>query len=159
MRSARLQELPLGDRSTLDVALAPEAFSLKEIVISSVGIEKEKQSVGYSVQRLDNDAIVNARETNLVNALNSKVAGAEVISISGSPGASANIVIRGHSSLNNNSPLFIVDGVPIDNSYAGSNFTDQSNRGIDINPDDIETATYYLSAGYLRQTGIVPTLT
>ena len=83
--------------------------------------------------------MVDARESNLVNALSSKVAGVQVISSSGNPGASANIVIRGRTSLNENSPLFIIDGVPVDNSFAGSNFTDQSNRAIDINPDDIET--------------------
>lgn len=135
------KEVAIGDRSTLNVSIVPEDLFLKEVVISAVGIEKEKQSVGYSVQRLDSDALVNARETNLVNALNSKVAGVEVISTSGSPGASANIVIRGRTSLNNNSPLFVVDGVPIDNSYASSNFVDHANRGIDINPDDIESLT------------------
>ncbi len=135
------QYVPINGRSSIDIKLSPEALSVDEVVIAAVGIEKEKQSVGYSVQKLDTDALVNARETNLVNALSSKVAGVEVTSTSGSPGASANIVIRGRSSLNNNAPLFIVDGVPIDNSYAGSNFIDHSNRGIDLNPDDIESLT------------------
>ncbi|GAB4408580.1 MAG: SusC/RagA family TonB-linked outer membrane protein [Bacteroidia bacterium] len=134
-------EVPVGTAPILNIDMEAVAVSLQEVVIAAVGIEREKQSVGYAVQSLDNTALVNARETNLVNALSSKVAGVEVVSSSGSPGASANIVIRGRASLNNNSPLFVVDGVPIDNSYAGSNFVDHANRAIDINPDDIASLT------------------
>ena len=77
-----------------------------------------------------------------MNALSSKVAGVEITSSSGTPGASSNIVIRGRVSLTrSNSPLFVVDGVPISNDYAGSYYVDHSNRAIDINPNDIESIT------------------
>ncbi|MCB0518627.1 MAG: SusC/RagA family TonB-linked outer membrane protein [Saprospiraceae bacterium] len=135
------KEIPIGNQGSLQVALSEASEVLKEVVVTAIGVEKEVKSVGYSLESVDNQALVDAREANLVNALSSKVAGVQVTSTSGSPGASANIVIRGRASLNNNSPLFVVDGVPIDNSYAGSNFTDQSNRAIDINPDDIESLT------------------
>ena len=135
------QEIEIGGKSYIEVTLSLDAELIDEVVITAIGIEKEKKTVGYSVQNLGGSDIENARESNLVNALTSKVSGVEVTSTSGNPGASANIVIRGRSSLNNNSPLFVVDGVPIDNSYAGSNFIDHSNRAIDINPSDIENLT------------------
>ncbi|NRA47807.1 MAG: TonB-dependent receptor plug domain-containing protein, partial [Phaeodactylibacter sp.] len=131
-------EVPIDARSTIDVQMSESAEVLEEVVVTAVGIERSKKALGYSAEEVGGEQLVNARESNLVNALSSKVAGVQVISSSGNPGASANIVIRGRTSLNENSPLFIIDGVPIDNSFAGSNFTDQSNRAIDINPDDIE---------------------
>ncbi len=135
------QIISIGDRLRIDLNLSEAASLLDEVVISAIGIQKEKKAIGYAVQEVDEATLENARETNLVNALSSKVAGVEVVSTSGSPGASANIVIRGRASLNNNAPLFVVDGVPIDNSFAGSNFVDHSNRGIDLNPNDIASLT------------------
>lgn len=132
-------EVPVGERTTIDVRMNESAEVLDEVVVTAVGIERSKKALGYAAEEVGGEQLVNARESNLVNALSSKVAGVQVISSSGNPGASANIVIRGRTSLNENSPLFIIDGVPIDNSFAGSNFTDQSNRAIDINPDDIES--------------------
>lgn len=132
-------EVPLNGRTKIDIRMSESAEVLDEVVVTAVGIERSKKALGYSAEEVGGEELVSSRETNLVNALSSKVAGVQVISSSGNPGASANIVIRGRTSLNENSPLFIIDGVPIDNSFAGSNFTDQSNRAIDINPDDIET--------------------
>lgn len=135
------KEVPIGNQTNFQVVLGEAPEILKEVVVTAIGVEKQVKAVGYSLESVDNEQLVNARESNLVNALSSKVAGVQVTSTSGSPGASANIVIRGRASLNNNSPLFVVDGVPIDNSYAGSNFIDHSNRAIDVNPDDIESLT------------------
>ncbi len=138
------QEIAIGGRSTLDVSMTPDELQLDEVVVTAVGIEANRRSLGYSVQNVDAEEIVNSRETNLVNALNSKVAGVTVTSSSGSPGSSANIRVRGATSINgSNSPLFVIDGVPIDNSESGSDVdgVDQSNRAIDINPNDIESLT------------------
>jgi len=121
-----------------------EGKLLDEIVVTAGGLEKNKARLGYAIQNVDSEDIVNSQEVNLVNALNSKVAGVQVVSSSGSPGASANIRIRGNTSINGgNSPLFVIDGVPIDNSSSGNatDGVDQSNRAIDINPNDIETMT------------------
>ncbi|TXB65579.1 SusC/RagA family TonB-linked outer membrane protein [Phaeodactylibacter luteus] len=135
----RRLEVPVGGRERIDVRLSEAAALLDEVVVTAVGIERSQKALGYAAQEVGGEQLSNAREGNLVNALSAKVAGVQVVSSSGNPGASANIVIRGRTSLGENSPLFIIDGVPIDNSFAGSNFTDQSNRAIDINPDDIES--------------------
>ena len=136
------REVPIEGRTTIDVALGQSAELLDEVIVSAFGVKREKKSIGYAAQNVSGDDLVNSRETNLVSALSSKVAGVNVISTSGNPGASANIAIRGRTSFSdNNSPLFVIDGVPIDNDYAGSNFTDQSNRAIDLDPNDIESVT------------------
>ena len=152
------QRIPIQARSQIDVVLLEGAQALQEVIVSALGVERDKKAIGYAAQEIDGDAIVQSRETNLISALSGKIAGVDVISSSGSPGASANIVIRGRTSFSgSNAPLIVVDGIPIDNSYAGSNFTDQSNRAIDINPNDIEnisvlkgtaaTALYGMRAG------------
>ncbi|RMG59564.1 MAG: SusC/RagA family TonB-linked outer membrane protein [Bacteroidetes bacterium] len=138
------QEIAIGGRSRIDVNMMADVLQIEEVVVTAVGIEANRRSLGYSVQNVVSDEIVNARETNLVNALNSKVAGVTVVSSSGSPGSSANIRVRGATSINgSNSPLFVIDGVPIDNSETGNDVdgVDQSNRAIDINPNDIESLT------------------
>lgn len=135
------QEL-IGDREEFNVFLTPAVQVLQEVMVTSLGIKRDEKTIGFSAEQLAGEALVDAGETNLVSALSGKVAGVDIITSSGSPGASANIVIRGRTSFNgSNAPLFVVDGIPIDNSYAGSNFTDQSNRAIDINPNDIEQIT------------------
>ena len=154
----REKTIQVGDQSEIVIWLSESSEIMDEIVITAIGVAKDKKSIGYAAQEIGGELISEARETNLVNALSSKVAGVEVQSTSGSPGASANIVIRGRTSISgSNSPLFVIDGIPIDNSFAGSNFTDQSNRAIDINPEDIEnisvlkgaaaTALYGMRAG------------
>jgi TonB-linked SusC/RagA family outer membrane protein len=138
---ATLEE-EVGDRTTINVYLNPQTELLDEVIVTSLGIRREEKTIGFAAEQISGEALVNARETNLVSALSGKVAGVDIISTSGSPGASANIVIRGRTSFNgSNAPLFVIDGIPIDNSYAGSNFTDQSNRAIDLNPNDIEDIT------------------
>lgn len=141
------QENEIGARSVIDVGMLADARELSEVVITAVGIEQNKRSLGYSVQNVAADDIRNAGESNLINALNSKVAGVSVVSGSGSPGASASIRIRGNTSINgSNSPLFVIDGIPIDNSSANVEDTsgngalsgyDFSNRVVDLNSSDI----------------------
>jgi len=124
--------------------LVPDAIDVGEVVVTAVGIEANKAALGYSIENVNPDDVVAAKETNLVNALSSKVAGVVVTSSSGSPGASANIRIRGNTSINgSNSPLFVVDGVPIDNSSSGNGTAgvDNSNRAVDLNPNDIASMT------------------
>ncbi len=138
------KEAIVGASSTLDMSLQPSTKELGEVVVTAVGLESDKRALGYSIQTVEPDELVNARETNLTNALNAKVAGVQVISSSGSPGSSANIRIRGNTSINgNNSPLFVVDGIPIDNQEFGNGVAgvDQSNRVVDLNPSDIASLT------------------
>lgn len=134
--------IPIQGRKNIDVVLQEDKLLLDEVVITAIGISREKKQVGYALQDVKGDEITQSREPNLINSLNAKVAGVQITSTSGTPGASASIRIRGNSSIGgSNEPLFVVDGIPIDNAYRGSNFTDQANRVLDINPDDIEEIT------------------
>jgi len=135
--------IDLDSRDSYMVILR-EGEILDEIVVTAGGLEKNKARIGYAIQNVDPDELVKSKEVNIVDALNSKVAGVSVVSSSGSPGASSNIRVRGSTSINGtNSPLFVVDGVPIDNSEIGAGVggVDQSNRAIDINPNDVASMT------------------
>ncbi len=140
------QEITLGASNVIDITLE-EGVELGEVVITAIGLEANRRSLGYTVQNVDAGDIVASKETNLLNALSGKVAGVTVTSSNGSPGGSSSIRIRGNTSIGrSNSPLFVVDGVPIDNSEIFTNGTstggvDQSNRAIDINPNDIASVT------------------
>jgi TonB-linked SusC/RagA family outer membrane protein len=132
----------LNNQTVVNVNLTLDTKTLEEVVVTAIGIKAEKKSLGYAAQEVKGDDISNAQQPNIVNALSSKVAGVEVTSSSGTPGASSNIVIRGRTSLSgNNSPIFVIDGVPMSNDYSGSYYVDHSNRAIDINPNDIESVT------------------
>jgi TonB-linked SusC/RagA family outer membrane protein len=119
---------------------------LEEVVITALGISREKKSLGYASQEVKGDQVNTAKESNFINSLSGKVSGVE-IKRNNNLGASSNIVIRGFKSLTgNNQALFVVDGVPIDNSNTtttnvaqGVGGYDYGNAASDINPDDIET--------------------
>ena len=138
------QEVAIGARSVIDVQMESDIQQLSEVVVTATGLEANKAALGYSVQNVDADQIVESREPNIVNALNAKVAGVTVVSSAGTPGGSSNIRIRGNTSINgSNSPLFVVDGVPIDNREFGGGVdgVNRSNRAVDLNPNDIEKMT------------------
>jgi TonB-linked SusC/RagA family outer membrane protein len=120
-------------------------IAIDDIVVTALGITREKKSLGYSVQDVKGDELTQAKETNIVNSLQGRVSGAQITSTSGAVGASSRIVLRGTSSLSqNNQPLFVVDGIPIDNSTFGSTGNEGTNRGngaADVNPDDIESVS------------------
>lgn len=145
----RTIEVPIEGRSTVDVAMAVDTRQLDELIVTAFGVEQERKSLGYSVQEVRAASLVQAQQPNLVNALQGKVAGVQITNSGGAPGAASVIMIRGGTSLSgNNQPLFIVDGIPIDNSAPasrgvglGAQNTVNSNRGIDINPEDIESIT------------------
>ncbi len=147
------QEIAVGNRRIIDVAMQESAQEIEEVVVTAMGISREKKSLGYSVQSVSSGEIARTSETNVINSLASKVAGLQVISSGGVPGASSKILIRGNSSFTgNNQPLIVLDGVPIDNSTRSTVAGDypfnpilegvnNSNRALDINPDDIESVT------------------
>ena len=123
-----------------DVILSPAENSLDAVVITALGISKRKKSLGYATQELKYDDIAQAKETNIVNSLAGKVAGVRITNTQGDMGSSR-IVIRGETSISgNNQPLFIVDGIPVDNSQIlGTNGSrDFRNAISDINPEDID---------------------
>ncbi|NDC76822.1 MAG: SusC/RagA family TonB-linked outer membrane protein [Chitinophagia bacterium] len=134
--------IPLSGEA-LSIMLVRETQQLEDVVVTALGRSSQRKSLGYSIQEVKGDALVQARETNLVNSLAGRVAGVNVVGGSNSIGGSSRIVIRGETSLaGNNQPLFVVDGIPINNNISASSQRqniDYGNGAGDINPDDIET--------------------
>ena len=140
------QTINVVDRTNINVALTTEVGALEEVVVTALGITREKKSLGYASQEVKGDQVNTAKESNFINSLSGKVSGVE-IKRNNNLGSSSNIVIRGFKSLTgNNQALFVVDGVPIDNANTTSVGTaqggggyDYGNAASDINPDDIES--------------------
>ena len=132
--------------TNLQVRLEPDTRVLREVVVTALGISREKKTLGYSATSIKGDEIVNAKTINPLQALQGKVAGVEIAS-SQAVGGTQNIAIRGYSSFGNNQPLIIVDGVPMTNTQnrsGGGGLNSQSDYGSGINalnPSDIEDIT------------------
>lgn len=142
------QRVPVAGQRFVNITLSPDRINLREVTVTALGISREKKSLGYAVQEVGGGSLDKARETNLVSALAGKVAGLTIVGNPSGIGSSARVTIRGERSLNinNNQPLFVVDGVPISNQLTGS--TGRGNQDADfgngagfINPDDIENVT------------------
>lgn len=138
-------EVSVGSRSVVDVSLTPGAENLNEVVVTALGIKREKRSLGYSVGEVSGKDIVNVPQENVLNALSGRVAGVTINQTSGA-GSSVSVIIRGATSLSNdNQPLFVIDGVPVANSLnnirsmGDRNNVDYGNAISDINPDDVES--------------------
>ncbi len=138
-------EVEIGTQSTFNVKMETDVFGIDEVVVTALGISREKKGLGYAVQDVKGDELITAREPNVVNSLQGKLSGVQITNSSGNVGAGSRIIIRGMSTLTgNNQPLFVVDGVPIINSYSdlGSySGTDYGNSSSDINPSDIENVS------------------
>jgi len=135
------QEIKLAGQTSLNIQLEEAQNALNEVVVTALNIPKEKKSLGYAVQELKAKDLSEAKETNLVNAFSGKIAGVQVTNSQGDMGSSR-IIIRGETSISgNNQPLFVINGVPVDNTQnlgtAGSR--DFANTISDINAEDIET--------------------
>jgi len=140
------QEVVVGSQSVVDVALSPSAEVIEGVVVTALGIKREKKALGYSMQELKGDAMTETRDPNVVNSLSGKIAGLEVKQASTGPSGSSRIVIRGNNSIGaNNQPLVVVDGIPINSStggtddYWGNRNVDRGSGIADISPDDIES--------------------
>jgi TonB-linked SusC/RagA family outer membrane protein len=137
-------ERPIGADNQIDIALATDSKQLSEVVVTALGIERDKRSLGYATQEVKAEQISQKSEPNVLSALQGKVAGVTITTASGLPGASSNINIRGITSLQgNNQPLFVVDGIPISNDIdrtsSSLNGAQQSNRALDIDPENVES--------------------
>ncbi|MEP0712543.1 MAG: TonB-dependent receptor plug domain-containing protein, partial [Algoriphagus sp.] len=153
------KSITVGSATTLDVVLASSASDLDEFIVTAFGISQEKKSLGYAAQSINSDAILESKQVNVVNALQGQVAGVQVTNSGGAPGQSARIIIRGINSLDpnaDNQPLFVVDGVPVDNSTVESAGTPRgmSNRIADINPNDIENMSVLKGAAATALYGV-----
>lgn len=140
-------EVEIGSRSVIDLEMSSDIQQLNEVVVTALGVSREKKAIGYSVQEVNTEELAQASEPNVVNALQGQVAGVQIQGTSGTLGGSSRITVRGSSSfLGENQPLFVVDGMPINNdNYAnssqlsgfGGGSYDYGNAASDINPEDI----------------------
>ena len=138
------QNLALGDKNVLNVTLSEDTQIIDEVVVTALGIKREKKMLGYAVQELKSDQLNKTGDPSVTSALQGKVAGLQMNTAGTGLGGSTKITIRGNSSLaDNNQPLWIVDGVPFsdnnnsDASYYGG--VDRGGSAMDINPEDIES--------------------
>ncbi|WP_020529710.1 SusC/RagA family TonB-linked outer membrane protein [Flexithrix dorotheae] len=135
------KEVEIGNQAEINVDMELDETKLEEVVVTALGIERNKDQLGYATQNLDGKDVNEARETNFVNSLSGKIAGVNVVSNS-TVGSSSRITIRGESSLQfqNNQPLFVVDGVPIGNDpVQNTTAADYGNSAAEFNPADIES--------------------
>lgn len=139
-----LQEIPLKGKSTIEVIMSENNVSLDEVVVTALGIKKQAKALGYAVAEVKGDDITGGRDGNAITALSGRMAGVDISTGSGGPSGSTRVLIRGNSQLSgSNLPLYVVDGVPMDNTQLGSA---DNNGGYDmgdglssINPGDIES--------------------
>lgn len=142
------QEASVTNGSVIDIRLIDTATTLSNVIVTAAGIKRQKNTLGYSVSTLQADQIAQKSESNPIRALEGKVAGVNIQGSGGTAGGATNITIRGNSSLsNNNQPLFVVDGVPFDNSSFSNVGTSTvgaaavTNRAYDIDPNNILSMT------------------
>ncbi|MND44862.1 Vitamin B12 transporter BtuB [compost metagenome] len=140
------REVTLGTGSVYNIALDQDTRQLGEVVVTALGVGREKKSLGYSATKVASEEINRASPVNIMGGLQGKVAGVDISSTTGAPGGSSKVILRGFSSINgSNQPLFVIDGVPVNNSRAGGTSTtltenyDFGNAMNDINPNDIES--------------------
>ena len=144
----KTKEVTLTSTNVLTITLDPDVTQLESVVVTAIGIKRSEKSLGYSATSVKTDDLTAARNTNVMSGIQGKVAGVSV-SNSGGPGGSTKVIIRGTSSFTDNQPLYVIDGVPINNSYQGtyqggnvvSQTVDFGNRANDIDPENIESVT------------------
>ncbi|PHN07279.1 SusC/RagA family TonB-linked outer membrane protein [Flavilitoribacter nigricans] len=139
-------EVAIGSQSYLEIILKETEITLGEVVVTALGVEREKKALGYAVQDVDASELAKARSTNVVNGLSGRVAGIQ-ITAANAPGGGSQVTIRGNASiLGNNQPLYVIDGVPMEGDFAApiSNADDNNVYGggvSEISPDNIESIT------------------
>ncbi len=140
------QEVTVGNRTTLNVKLVAANTALTEVVVTALGISREKKALAYSVTEVKGEEFTQARENNVANAFSGKIAGVNVTGMSSGPGGSSRVIIRGNGSLSgNNQPLYVINGMPMNNTARsqaqgeGATILDRGDGIAAINPDDIET--------------------
>ena len=140
------REFKPDETGSATIQLEIDSKQMSGVVVTALGIKREKKSLGYAVQELKGESLVSAKEPNLANALSGKIAGLQVIRSSDGPAGSSKMILRGSNSLTgSNQPLIVVDGIPIDN-FTGAPDNGYWNRSLDmgngiadLNPEDIET--------------------
>lgn len=141
---AKTQVVSVGNKATINVTLKDDALTMDEVVVTALGIKRQARSLGYSTTKVDGSDFELARDPNIGNALSGKIAGVSVAGNATGPTGSSRVIIRGNSSMTgNNMPLYVVDGVPFDNTNQGSagmwGGMDMGDGLANINADDIES--------------------
>ncbi len=143
-------EVPVRNEANLEVSLRLQDAALSEVVVTALGQSKSKAKVGYSTASFGTETITRAAPVSMLDGLQGKIAGADISSVSGTPGGSTKVVLRGYGNIvGNNQPLYVIDGVPLSdalfNTAAGGGngpaLSDYGNGSTDINPNDIENIT------------------
>lgn len=138
----KTQEVAIQGRTRIDIVMVSELVGLDEVVVTAVGISREKRELGYNVQTVDNEVISNRPNADVINSLAGRTSGVQVVSAAGDAGAATYMTIRGaHSITGNNEPIFVVNGLPIisGGEDTGVDGVTTSSRSIDLNPEDIES--------------------
>ncbi len=143
------QEIVVGEKTVIDVTLRSQAIGMSEVVVTALGISRETKSLGYSVGEVKGDDLQDVPHDNVLNGLAGRVSGVNISSTGSTPGSSVSVIIRGATSLaGDNQPLFVVDGVPVNNSLRGNsveigrrNVVDYGNAISDLNAEDIASVT------------------
>jgi len=144
------QEVSISSSTKINVILKSEVIGVEEVVVTAMGIKRDKKALGYSVSEFKGEDFGNVGNEDATKALQGKVSGVSISAGSGAPGASTRVLVRGLSSITgSNQPLYVIDGVPINNSFNSGNATENSlnanakvdfgNTASDINPADIES--------------------
>jgi TonB-linked SusC/RagA family outer membrane protein len=144
------EEIEVGNQNVINVSLAESIEALEEIIVTGLSIERDKESLGYSVTQLGGDEVNEVKADNFANALSGKVAGLQITESATGVGGSTRIILRGITSISgNNRPLFVIDGIPMLSGYNGGNNTskDGGDALADINPEDIESISVLKGAG------------
>src|SRR5690606_33402223 len=140
------QDIAIGNSNSINVTLEADANALGEVVVTALGVSRDSRALQYSVTEVGGDNFTKARVNNLGNALSGRVAGVNVTAPSTGPAGSSRVIIRGNKTLGGaNQPLYVIDGVPMDNSQNGTAGLWGGSDGGDglssLNPDDIESVT------------------
>ena len=136
-------DVSIGD-GPLAIQLEPSALTLDEVVVTGLGIKKEKKALGYGVSTIKTGAIVNRQEADIARILRGKATGVDITQTSGLAGSGTNVIIRGYTSITgNNQPLFVIDGIPFNtetntNQGFGAGGATASSRFLDLDPNNIE---------------------
>ena len=140
------QEVAVNSRTSINVTLAEDRQALSEVVVTALGVTKAKRGLGYAVQEVGGDQFTEGRQNNIANSLTGKIAGVDATQANAGVGGSSRIIIRGNTSLNGNQqPLYVIDGMPINNTNrSGGSSTvginvDRGDGISSMNPDDIAT--------------------
>ena len=138
----KTKEVKVGT-APLDITLEEDSKVLSEVVVTALGIKRERKALGYGVDEVKGEALTKAKETNVINSMAGRVPGLVVSQTAGGPSGSTRVLLRGNTEMTgNNQPLYVIDGVPLDNTNYGSAGTEGGydlGDGISsINPDDIE---------------------